>query len=247
MQSSMNMPESASDTPINTDADMMVRWQQTNDPALFSQMVIRYQPVINSVVNKYKTVGVSPATLRAKATSQMIKAFKTYDPSRNTQPVTHIWNNLQKVQRIAGESLMSGHIPEHRNLKKSNFMIARDNLADRLGYEPSVDEMSDELGWNKKETARMFEEIQGGETTASNAEFDFYGQSTQMESKDKILVDYLYHQLSGPEKVVLEHTMGYGGKQILNNKQLAQKLNVNEMAISRMKKKLGSRIREARL
>lgn len=246
MLNSSIKPASELNTHTGNDVEKITEWQRSKDPKLFAEMVIRYQPVVNSVVNKYRTVGVSPATLRASATAQMIKAFETYDPNKGTQPTTHIWNHLQKVQRVAGESLMSGHIPEHRNLRRSNFVIAKDNLEDRIGYEPSIDELSDELGWNKKETARMLQEVQGGETTASRAEFDFYGQSTKIESKDKALVDYLYHQLSGPEKVVLEHTMGYGGKQILNNKQIAQRLNTNEMAISRIKKKLSQKIKDAR-
>jgi len=140
---------------MTDDKSQILEWQKTKDPDLFAKLVIRYQPVIHKVVNKYRTVGVAPATLRAQATSQLIKAFKSYDANKGAQPTTHIWNNLQKVQRIAAESQISGHIPENRNLKRSTFTIVRDNLTDRLGYEPSVSEMADELGWNEKEVGRM--------------------------------------------------------------------------------------------
>lgn len=233
-------------TKGSREKDLILEWQKNKDPVVFSQLVMRYQPVIHSVVNKYRTVGVSPQALRAQASTQLIKAINTYDPNKGTEPVTHVWNSLQKVQRVAGESLISGHIPEHRNIKRSNFVVARDNLSDRLGYEPSVSDMSEELGWSKSETARMFSEIEGGETTASSAEFDFYGNSASSESKDRALADYLYYELNGPEKVVFEHTFGYGGKEILNNKQIAKRLNTNEMAVGRMKKKMSEKIRNAR-
>ena len=227
------------------DREQIMDWQKNRDPNAFANLIIRYQPIVNSVVNKYRTTGLPPATLRANATSQLIKAFDTYDGNRGTQPVTHIWNNLQKVQRVASESLMSGHIPENRNLKRSTFTIVKDNLTEQLGREPNIEEMSDELGWDKRETGRMESEMKG-ETTASNADFDFYGNSTRGESKDKALVDYLYHDLSGSQKLIFEHTFGMGGKDILNNKQIAQKLNMNEMAIHRSKKEMGQRIREMR-
>jgi len=227
------------------DTEQILKWQKTKDPNLFANMVIRYQPVINSVVNKFRTVGLPPATLRAHATTQLIKSFESFDPSRGTQPTTHIWNNLQKVQRVASESLMSGHIPENRNLKRSTYNIVQDNLTEQLGREPNVEEMSDELGWDKRETARMQSEMKG-ETTASNAEFDFYGNSTTSRSKDRQLVDYLYHELSGPQKVIFEHTFGYGGKDILNNKEIAKKLNMNEMMVHRMKKDMSRRVQEMR-
>jgi len=227
------------------DKDQILEWQKSKSPELFANLVIRYQPVINKVVSKYRTVGVAPATLRAQATSQLIKAFKSYDATKGAQPTTHIWNNLQKVQRIAAESQMSGHIPENRNLKRSTFTIVRDNLTDRLGYEPNVSEMADELGWNKREVGRMNHEL-AGETTASEAKFDFYGNSVTKEHSDKALVDYLYYDLDNKEKAIFEHTFNYGGKKVLSNKELAKKLNVNEMAIHRLKKRLSQKIRSYR-
>ncbi|RLI55317.1 MAG: hypothetical protein DRP09_10360 [Candidatus Thorarchaeota archaeon] len=228
-----------------TDQENILQWQKTNDPQLFADLVVRYQPVVNKVVNQYRTVGVSPATLRAEATTQLIKSFKSYDPKHGTQPTTHVWNNLKKVQRVASESLQSGHIPENRALKRSTFTIVRDNLEDRLGREASVEEIADEIGWNKKEVARMSHEL-GGEATASKASFDFYGNAVTKEHPDKALFDYMYMDVSGPEKVILEHTFGYGGKPILNNKEIAAKLNKNEMWVHRAKQRLSDRVKSYR-
>ena len=225
------------------DKEQLLEWQKTKDPEAFAKLVIRYQPVVNSVVNKYRTTGLPPATLRAQATVQLIKAFETYNPDKKTQPTTHIWNNLQKVQRIASESLMSGHIPEARNLKRSTFTIVQDNLTDQLGREPNVHEMSDELGWDTREVERMNSEMKG-ETTASNAPFDFYGSSTKGKSKDKVLIDYLYYELSGIEKKIFEYTFGYGGNQKLNNKEIAKALNINEMQVHRIKQSMSQRIKD---
>jgi DNA-directed RNA polymerase specialized sigma subunit len=223
------------------EAGMIVEWQKNKDPTLFSQLLIRYKPVMESVVNQYRTVGVSPSTLRANAQSQMIKAFVSYDPSKETQPITHIYNNMKKVQRVASESLMSGHIPEARGMKRATFQSALINLTDRLGYEPNIDQVSDELGWNKKEAARMYSEL-SGETTASGAKFDFYGNATQAESKDKVLADLLYHELEDKDKVIFEHTFGYAGKPVLTNKEIAKKLNVNDMWITRRKRAMSDKI-----
>ncbi len=225
--------------------EKIIDWQKSRDPKLFSELVIQYQPVINSVVNKYRSVGVSPATLRAQATTQLIKAFKSYDPNRGTQPTTHVWNQMQKVQRVATESLTSGHMPEYRNIKRSTFVTVRDNLQDRLGYEPSTQDMAEELKWSQNEVARMNAEL-GGEVTASKAEFDFYGTSTQSESRDRLLMDYLYHDLTGRDKTIFEYSLGVGGRPRLSNKQIAQKLNTNEMAIHRAKKSMAEKLKRYR-
>lgn len=220
-------------------------WQKSRDPKLFTELVIDYQPVVNSVVNKYRSVGVSPSTLRTQATTQLIKAFKSYDPEKGTQPTTHVWNQMQKVQRVATESLTSGHMPEYRNIKRSTFVTVRDNLADRLGYEPSVDEMADELKWSRSEVSRMNAEL-GGEVTASKAEFDFYGKSLQMESRDKLLLDYMYHDLRGRDKTIFEYSLGVGGRPKLSNKEIAVRLGTNEMAIHRAKKAMAEKLKRFR-
>ena len=222
--------------------EKILSWQKNKDPSLFTELVIDFQPIVNSVVRKYGSTGVSQAALRTQATTQLIKAFKSYRPDKGTQPTTHIWNQMQKVQRVATESLTSGHAPEYRNIKKSTFVTVRDNLTDRLGYDPNVDEMADELGWNRNEVSRMNSEL-GGEVTASGADFDFYGNSTQIESKDKALTDYLYHELTGRDKTIFEYTFGVGGKPKLNNKQIAMKLNTNEMAIHRAKKVMSEKVK----
>jgi len=225
-----------------SEADKIVSWQKTNNPEDLAEIIVRYQPIVHSIVNKYKTTGVSPSTLRAKASTQLLKSLRSYNPDKGTAPSTHIWNNLQKVQRIASESLISGHIPEYRNMKKSTYVTVRDNMSDRLGYEPSIKEMSDELKWSQSEVQRMNKELTG-ETTASVAEFDFYGNSSQFANKDMELIDYLYHELRDKDKVIFEHTFGYGGKPVLKNKELAVMLNTNEMDVHRSKKRLADKIR----
>jgi DNA-directed RNA polymerase specialized sigma subunit len=222
-----------------------MEWQRTKDPQLFAEMVVRYQPIVNSVVNKYRTWGVSAPTLRAKANTQMIKALQTFKDTGGAAPSTHIWNNLQKVQRLAGASLQSGHIPEARNLKRVTFKTVMENLTDQLGHEPSAQQMADELGWDVREVGRMNSEL-GGETTASNAEFDFYGNSATSENRDMALADYLYHELDDKDKVIFEHAFGYAGKPKLNNKQIAANLGTNEMAITRAKRRMADKIRSYR-
>jgi DNA-directed RNA polymerase specialized sigma subunit len=230
---------------MTIEQDQIMEWQKTKDPKIFTELIIKYRPVVNKVVNQYRTVGVSPETLRTEATSQLIKSFKTYKPSYETQPITHIWNNLKKVQRVASVSLMSGHIPENRALKKSTFTIVKDNLIDKLGYEPSTIEMADELGWSKKEVARMTSEL-GGEASYSKMKYDYYGSVVNPENPDKALADYLYHELTGKDRIIFEHTFGYAGKPILNNKEIADKLNVNEMWVHRAKTRLAEKIKSYR-
>lgn len=225
-----------------TDEENVKVWQTQKDPAAFVALHTRFRPIVNKVVSKYSRGGLPEATLRLSADAQLVSAFNSYKPDIGTALSTHVWNHMQKVQRPAMEALTSGRIPEHRNIQLATFKIAKDNLDDRLGRESSIEELADETGRDQVTIARMMHEL-GGETSASGADFDFYGNSTQFEHKDKALADYLYYELTGPEKVVFEYTFGYGGKPILQNKDIAEKLGTNAMAITRMKQKLAAKMK----
>jgi DNA-directed RNA polymerase specialized sigma subunit len=228
------------------DREQLLNWQKSRDPDEFVKLYIRYQPVVGSVVNKFKTTGLPQATIRAQANSQLIKAMETYNGNKETQPITHIFNSLLKVQRTANESLMSGHIPEARNMKRATFNIVKENLTDTLGREPSIDELSDELKFDKRETVRMLEETSKGETSASHAPFDFYGSSTKTQHPDRILIEFMHSELPEKQKIILEHTVPYFGKEQLNNKEIAKRLKTNEMYIGREKRKMAEKIKSYR-
>ena len=227
------------------DIEKIEEWQKSRDPGLFAELITRYNPLVMKFTNQYANTGVSKGAIKTKARAQMVKSLNTYDSSAGTQPITHMYNNLKKLNRMASESLVSGHIPESRSLKMATYKTSVDNLTDRYGREPNTDEIADELKWAKKEVVRMNSELTG-ETTASNAEFDFFGNSNQQKSKDMELVDYMYSDLNGKDKVIFEHSLGYGGKSMLNNKEIAKKLNTHEMDISRTKKRLAKKIKEYR-
>lgn len=230
-----------------TETEKLLYWQKTKDPNTFAELVVKYQPIVNSVVGKYRTVGVSVPALRAKATAQLIKAMKTYDPKHKTAPTTHIWNDLKKVQRMAGESLQSGHIPEYRSVKRATFTTVRDNLTDRLGREPNIKEMSNELKWSQRETARMNSELTA-EVPQSAMSFDSFGDADPGTIRDKELATYLYNgsDIDDRDRLILEHVFGFGGKPILKNKEIARVAGTNEMAIVRARKRLARKIESFR-
>ena len=230
---------------FKNDSDAIQHWQKTRDPELLGGLLMRFQPAVHYVTAKYKSTGASPAALRATANTNVIKAITSYEPGHGTVPTTHVFNYLQKVQRSARESLLSGSIPEQRGIKAATFNTVKQNFVDQYGHEPTNHQLADELSWSPKEVERMEKEL-GGEVGASKAESDFFGHSTSVEHQDRALADYLYQELPPREKLVYEYTFGVGGKPVLNNKEIAAKLGTYEMEITRIKRKMGDKIRANR-
>lgn len=230
---------------FKTDSDAIHHWQQSRDPALLGELIYRFQPHVGYVTSKYKSTGMNPAALRATANANVIKALETYQSGHNTQPSTHVFNYLQKVQRSARESLLSGSIPEQRSLKAATFNTVKQNFIDQFGREPTHSELADELSWAPKEVERMENEL-GGEVGASKAESDFFGHSTSVEHKDMALAEYLYQELDHRQRQIYDYTFGAHGMPKLSNKEIANKLGTYEMEITRIKRKMGDKIRANR-
>jgi hypothetical protein len=57
------------------------------------------------------------------------------------------------------------------------------------------------------------------------------------------VADFLVHDLSGPHRLVFEHTTGYGGKPILTPGELAKKLGVSPGRISQLKTDIAEKAR----
>lgn len=222
---------------------LWVEWKGSQDPNKMFQLMHSYQPLIHSTTNRYRAAGLPRSVLNAEGQRLAIDAIKTYDPKRGASLNTHIYNNLRNVNRLVYKNIQVGKIPEVRGMKIATYRNLKSNMEDRLGREPAIDEMADELGWSVAEADRMERELRVELTAAKIEGAPFYGQATTHANRELELMRYLYHELSGPDKVIFEHIFGYGGKSILTNKEIAQKLHTNEMAITRAKRRLSSKIR----
>ena len=223
--------------------DLWHQWKKTGDDNKALQLMQSYQPLIFNTVNKFSSSNVPRSVLAAEGQRLAFDAIKTYDPKKGAGLNTHIHNNLRNLNRMTYENMSVGNIPESRAMKVVTFKNVKTNLEDKLGRDPSMSEMADEIGWSHAEVGRMEHELAGELSTGKvEGASEFYGQAINNMGHDQELVNYMYHELSGKDKVIFEHTFGYGGKPLLNNKEIAKKLRTNEMAITRSKRKMATKI-----
>lgn len=218
-------------------------WKKTGDDNKALQLMQSYQPLIFSSVNKFSSANVPKSVLVAEGQKLAFDAIKSYDPKRGAALNTHIHNNLRNLNRIVYENVNVGKIPEARSMKAVTFMNVKSNLTDRLSREPSISEVADEMSWSEREVSRMENELAGELTTGKIEGAEFYGQALNKMGKDQELMSYAYNDLTGKDKVIFEHSTGYGGKPVLSNKDIAKKLRTNEMAITRAKRRLAEQIK----
>lgn len=78
----------------------------------------------------------------------LLKALQTYDPSKNTKFLTYAFGCVQKAI-LSGirEVNIGGRSKSYSNGKLQAYRTIKKDLAQKLGRNPSVGELSIELGW----------------------------------------------------------------------------------------------------
>ncbi len=221
------------------DLEAWRKWNSSRSDADLDALLKQMDGVIFKEVNRWGGV-LSRPVLETEAKRIAKQAFEDFDPQRGVALSTYLTNALQKLSRITYKHQNITYRPEHSVLKIGAFDHANRDLSDRYGREASTEELADYLSWSPGEVTK-FQKQQRPEFLASGA---LPGGMFTSASNDG-LVDFLYHDLSPMQKIIFEHSTGYGGKPVLSNTDLQRKLNMTPGTFSYEKRKIVEKLQKA--
>ena len=227
-------------TRADKDIELLDTWKQSGDKTHLHTLLKAYNPIIQQHVSKWRASGIPDSVLEANAKRITVKAFETYDPSRGTQLNTHVINHLQKLNRLGYKYQNVAKIPEHRVIKMGTYQRTKNLLGEKFGREPNAGEMRDELHWSLKEIGRMEKEHRK-DLLASQDTLQDMPSMDDSEDAELDKIHLMYHDLSGTERSVLEHSVGLFGKPKLSGNDIALKLNMTPTQVSRVRKTLADK------
>lgn len=221
--------------------DLWKQWKQDRDPMKLGNLLDSFAPAIHGVVRKFETVPLPPSTISAEAKRQAVNAFETYNPKAGAGLGTHVHNYLQKVNRFVYEHQNVGRIPEHRITQIGTFKAVKEELRQKLGREPSAQELADDLAWSLPEIERMERELRREvpETALQDIEFTF-----NVTNDAQRILSYIYYELSPKEKLVFEHLTGWAGKPKLTEDEIALRVGLSRDRVKKYKAQIAAKIRE---
>jgi DNA-directed RNA polymerase specialized sigma subunit len=231
--------------PLRKDFELWQKWNRTRSPLDFDALLKQMMPLIKTEVQKH--VGVLDyMTLESEAILQAKKAFETYNPTAGASLATHLVNYLKKMKRMIYEKQSFLKVPEAHKLRWNTFNIARQDLMNQLGREPSFAEMKDRLGWSTQALTLFNRYMDKAEFSEDKPMPKFLAIDLAMtDSEDKKLLAYLYHDLNPQEQRLFELLTGYGGiTPARNATEIMRKLGINQNQLSYQKKKLIEKIEE---
>lgn len=219
-------------------------WQGDKSKKNLYNVVKSLQPTINSVL---ASIGGNSPNIRSKARVLTAKYIQSYDPSTGTSLPTWISSNLRQLTRDIRKSNQDIQIPEGIQLDAFSIHKAEVELADELGRDPTVEEVSnrahlsikrikDVKAKNKKQGSEQSGTLEDGSNVLTQTETDFTNEA----------VDYVYADSDLKDKKLLEYVMGYGGAEPLDSKTIMQKLKLTPVQLTRRKMRLSKRIMDVK-
>lgn len=219
------------------DNELWRKWKKSKSPQDASNLVDHLLPLVRSDIQRYST-NMSYPVVEAYAKDLILQACKKYDPNKGVALATFVKTYMLKLNQYGNTWRSPMKIPEHRAHKHSKFKRSFDDLSMNLDREPTISELADHLKWSKAEVTRFLNEIRG----EYSEDRPFVSSYNPKASLEEDMIEYIYFDLTSQEKLLLEYTTGYGGKKKLSNKEIMQKLKINQNQLSYRRKLLADKI-----
>ncbi len=214
------------------DIELWSQWKKTGDRQDLAKLFTQVEPVIQKEVSRWASGPVARPVLNIEAKKLSLKAFQNFDPG-SARLNTHLTNNLKGLSRIVYTYANPARLPEHQTLKLGTFISTRHELEEDLGRDPTTQELADGLAWSNNEVERLQSELRTGYSTSQPTP-----QGFDRFTVDRTMLDFIYNDLVDQDKLVFEHTTGYGGKPILQARDIMRITGMTQGQISHSKRRI---------
>ena len=227
--------------------EALIARSRAGDRAAGEQLIVENSGLIWSIARRYFGRGVDPDDLYQLGCLGFLKAVEGYDTAFGTQFSTYA------VPKIAGEIRRflrdDGSVKVSRGLKERSAAIkmTRSRMTAELGREPTVGELSKEMGLS-------VEEIATAETATAATEsiqretgedgFTLENVLTDSDTEEQLVARIALREAIGklPEREALVINLRYFHG--LTQERVARVLQVSQVQVSRIEKKALGHLRE---
>jgi DNA-directed RNA polymerase specialized sigma subunit len=216
-------------------------WKQKPSPERMGEFLDKAQPVVSSAIRSY---GQGNKALESRARLLIADAAGKFDPNRGVKLRTYLMTQLQPLTRYAKEYGRSTRVPERVSADLYSVNQGHQDYFDKFGREPSDKELADMTGLSMRRIAhvRRFSQPELGESTMVDDEGAIMYPGTETPDPDKVLLEYVHHDLDPVDQKIMEWRTGIYGKKQLSNNEIAKRLNLSAGAVSQRAAKISARI-----
>lgn len=221
--------------------DDLVRKAKHGDSHAINELIRMNRDLIDVKVGNYRKAPVPAAAVEGEALSLFLTALEKYDPASGANFRTYFEHMLRGLNRYVNSNKNIARIPENKFLRMRHYMSLRSLLVAQYNRQPTIDELSDELGWSKTDVAAMEQALKQKDLAAFD--FEEQGKAKQLESRLYETSEFLYASLTPQEKQIYDYSLGSHGKPVITSvSDLAKKTGLSTDQVYKIRRQLTERI-----
>lgn len=247
--------QAGADTTAKETIELFKRYAKNHDKSTRDRLILGHQNLVNYLAGKFANRGIPLEDLIQVGMIGLINAVDRFDPDRGLQFSTYatptILGEIRRHFRDKGWGLKVPRRLQELNLAASK---AADKISSELGRPPTVQEVAACIGASEEETLEAVEMGNAYETVALDAPMQSQGESALLtlsdflgkEDADLQRIDFygdLRQALSAlePRERAIIY---YRFFKELSQTQVAERLNISQMHVSRLQHKAMKKLKE---
>lgn len=231
---------------------LLTEYAQTRDREVLSRLVEGYLPLCRAIARRFRGQGVEQEDLEQVAALALMKALDRFEPERGFRFTTFatptIVGEVRNYLRDKGSAIRVS-----RDTRARLYQLRRvsEQLTQRLQREPSLKEMAQEMQITPDELLALLDARDASETVSMDAVLGSDEDAQRLEEKlgvsengyetveQKQWIDWIFQQVTPQERLLLEKRY----IERLGQRDTAAAMGVSQMQVSRMERRLLSRLR----
>lgn len=233
--------------------DLFREYARSRDHAVMARLVEENLPLSQAVAQKFQGQGVEKDDLEQVAAMALMQAIERFDPERGLQFSTFalptIAGSVRNYLRDRGSTIRLT-----RSLREQLTKLRRvsDELTRKLQREPSMRELAEAMELPPEELLTLLDARRAAQTVSLDAETSDDAEAPRLETflgrldegyeqvEQAQWLNWVYGQVTPMEKLLLQKRF----EERLGQRETARALGVSQMQVSRMERRLLTRLRE---
>ncbi len=232
---------------------LLADYARTRDRDVMAQLVEGYLPLCRSIARKFRGQGVEQEDLEQVAAIALMKAIERFEPERGFKFTTFA------MPTIAGE--VRNHIRDKgsavrvaRDTRSRLYQLSRvtEELTRTLQREPSLMEIAVRMDVTPEELLALLDARDASDTVSMDAALSSDEDAQRLEERlgtvdsgferveQQQWMTWIFQQVNPQERLLLEKRF----IERLGQRETAKALGVSQMQVSRMERRILTRLRE---
>lgn len=212
------------------DLQLWQTWKHNPNPDTLQPLMKGIEPIIKKEVGRWKQSQVNPTLIEMEAKNLAFQSLHKYNPEKS-QLNTHVTNNLKKLSRYVINNQNIVRTSEDKIYDYRKYLKAKEELETELGHDVSA--LDVEVRMNNASKISDYKPFTE-HLYSTDSELGNVTERTDLNT-DPIAMNIMFDNLKPKQQFIFQHSYGYKGSPIYQNKEIAKKLGISAPAVTKQK------------